>query len=105
LTLPRDSRSATVLELRSRSTDRAPERALVAVHRQLRDARSAIDDCLAGDIDMVFTVDRMVIQAVRTTLANGLSTCRSGGPTCSVCGAEISAGRCWGCGAPPERAS
>lgn len=96
----------TVVELRSSGRDRAQERALAAVHRHLREAQAAIDAVLAGDVDMVFTAHREVGRAMGVTLDNRLYTgtwpsC----PTCSTCGAEVSYGRCWGCGLPPERAS
>ena len=100
------SNRPTVVELRSRSLDRVQERALAAVRRHLREAREAIDAVLtAGDVDAVFLAHREINRAMGVTLDNRLRTIWPNGPTCPTCGAEVSAGRCWGCGTPPERAS
>ena len=97
----------TVVEMRSSAKDRAQERALTAVHRHLREAREAIDAVLtAGDVDAVFLAHREINRAMGVAVDNGLSTgAWPNCPTCPTCGAEVSAGRCWGCGTPPERAS
>ena len=98
------SNRSSVVSLRSRAQDRSEKRATAAVYRYLRDAASAIDMVLAGDIDMIFTADQMVNKATRITMANGLSTHRRvvSIARCRLCGADVSQGRCWGCGAPPE---
>lgn len=100
------SNRPNVVKLRSGASDRAQERALAAVERHLREARAAIDAVLlVGDIDLVFTAHREINRAMGVTLDNHLSTRWPNCPTCPTCGAEVSQGRCWGCGTPPGRAS
>ena len=93
-----------VVGLRSgaRARPEGEVRALAAVHRHLREAREAIDAVRAGDVDMVFTAHRETNRAMGVTLDNRLRTTWPNCPTCPTCGAEVSFGRCWGCGSPPS---
>lgn len=94
-----------VLQLRSAALDRSQARAMTAVRRHLGEARRAIDAVLAGDVDAVFLAHREVNRAMGVTLDNRLSTAWPNCPTCPTCGAEVSQGRCWGCGSPPAPGS
>ena len=84
----------TVVSIRGNTVARRELAELVNV------ARLELDAVVAGDVDSVFAAHRAINKAVGIVLDNRLST-----SLCSICGAEISAGRCWGCGSPPEVAS
>ena len=70
------------------------------IRRLVTEAADALAAVVAGDVDSVFAAHRAINRAVGIVLDNRIST-----SSCRICGAQVSAGRCWGCGAPPERAS
>lgn len=98
-TIPPDGR---VLPLRTR---RGGTRAERVVAELVGEASAALAAVAVGDLDLIFIAHRALNRAVGVVLDNRLSSAWPSWPTCPTCGAEVSHGRCWGCGSPPERAS
>lgn len=84
----------TVVSIRGNTVARRELAELVTV------AQLELDAVVAGDVDSVFAAHRAISRAVVVVLDNRLST-----SFCWRCGAQVAAGRCCGCGSPPERAS
>jgi len=87
-----------VVSLRPRGRS-AAELALLRLVAEADDALAAVSD---GDWDAVFTAHRAISRAIGIALDNRIAT--AAWPNCPTCGAEVSQGRCWGCGRPPGRA-
>ena len=69
-----DRSRPNVVELRSRSADRAEARARAAVVALAGEAMTALAAVIAGDVDMIFTAHRAVNNAIGITLDHRLRT-------------------------------
>jgi len=88
-----------VISLRPRPE--VTERGLRALVAEARYALAAVD---RGDVDEIHAAYLACMRAVRLVMDAGLSQPCRWRPVscCPTCGAEVSGGRCWGCGSPPS---